>query len=160
MNNHDGTFREEALLAGSPSAGERRSAGGMGVGIGDYDLDGHIDIVRTHFQGQSTGLYHNNGKGEFEEVTARAGFSLERRFINWGTGMVDFDNDGYPDILIVSGTVYPELEHVYAKYPAHSPRLLFRNLGNGTFEEMGDEAGPGISAKAHEPRLRFRRLRQ
>jgi len=147
MNNHDGTFREEALVRGVALGSGGELMGGMGVGIGDYDLDGHLDLVKTHFQNQSTGLYHNNGKGEFDDVTAQAGLSPERRFINWGTGLVDFDNDGYPDLLIVSGTVYPELEHIYPKYPSLTPRLLFRNQGNGTFVELGEEAGPGISAK-------------
>jgi enediyne biosynthesis protein E4 len=146
MNNHDGTFREEALLRGVAVSGEGQELGGMGAAAGDYDLDGHIDLVRTHFQNQASGLYHNDGKGNFDDVTAKAGLGEETRFISWGTGIVDLDNDGHPDILVVTGTVYPELEHVYAKYPARSPRLLFRNQGNGTFVEMGPEAGPGITS--------------
>ncbi len=151
MNNHDGTFREEALERGVALGPGGDLMGGMGVGVGDYDLDGHIDLVKTHFQNQATGLYRNNGKAEFDDVSAAAGLSMERRFISWGTALVDLDNDGYPDILNVTGTVYPELERVYAKYPAHSPRILFRNQGNGRFVELGDEAGPGISAK-HQSR--------
>lgn len=151
MNNHDGTFREEALVRGVALGPGGDLMGGMGVGAGDYDLDGHIDLVKTHFQNQATGLYRNNGKAEFDDVAAEAGLSMERRFITWGTALVDLDNDGYPDILNVTGTVYPELEKVYAKYPAHSPRIVFRNLGNGKFAELGDEAGPGISAK-HQSR--------
>ncbi|HEY0795238.1 MAG TPA: CRTAC1 family protein [Acidisarcina sp.] len=145
MNNHDGTFREEALLRGVAVSGEGQELGGMGAGSGDYDLDGHIDLIRTHFQNQASGLYHNDGKGNFDDVTSKAGLGEETRFISWGTGIVDLDNDGHPDIVVVTGTVYPELEHVYAKYPARSPRLLFRNQGNGTFVEMGPEAGPGIT---------------
>ncbi len=148
LNNHDGTFREEALLRGIALGSGGELLGGMGVGVGDYNLDGHIDLVKTHFQNQSTGLYRNNGKAEFDDVTAQAGLNPERRFISWGTGLVDFDNDGYPDILIATGTVYPELERVYPnKYPAHSPRILYRNQRDGTFVELGDEAGPGISAR-------------
>jgi len=147
MNNHDGTFREEALLRGVALGSAGEPLGGMGVGIGDFDLDGHIDLVKTHFVNQATGLYHNNGKGEFEDYTFRAGLGGERRFSSWGTGLVDLDNDGYPDIFIVAGTVAPELEKVYAKYPAKNPRLVFRNQGNGTFVELGDEAGPAVASR-------------
>jgi enediyne biosynthesis protein E4 len=145
LNNHDGTFREEALLRGVALSSDGHVLAGMGVGVGDYDLDGHLDILKTHFQNQATGLYHNNGKGEFEDVTASAGLASERRFISWGTGLVDFDNDGHPDILVVTGTVYPELEKLNpAKFPARSPRIVFRNQGNGTFVEMGTEVGATI----------------
>jgi enediyne biosynthesis protein E4 len=147
LNNHDGTFREEALLRGVALASDGALLGGMGVGLGDYDLDGHLDIVKTHFQNQATGLYHNNGKGEFDDVTTQAGLNTERRFISWGTGLLDLDNDGYPDILVVTGTVYPELEHLYAKYPAKNPRLIFRNQGDGTFVELGNETGAAISER-------------
>jgi enediyne biosynthesis protein E4 len=80
-------------------------------------------------------------------MTAQAGFSPERRFISWGTGMVDFDNDGFPDIPVITGTVYPELEKVHPKYPRLSPRLMYRNQRDGKFLELGDEVGPGITAK-------------
>ena len=116
--------------------------------MGDYDLDGRLDVVKTHFQNQATGLYHNLGKGQFEDVTAQAGLATERRFISWGTSLVDLDNDGYPDILYVTGTVYPELEPVYPRYPRRGPRLVFRNQGNGRFVALdGEAAGPGISAR-------------
>jgi enediyne biosynthesis protein E4 len=147
MNNHDGTFREEGLLRGIALNSEGKEVAGMGVGIGDYDLDGRLDIVKTHFQNQATGLYHNLGKGEFEDVTSQAGLATERRFISWGACLSDLDNDGNPDIFLVTGTVYPELEPVYAKYPRRGPRLVFRNLGNGKFAELGEEAGPGVSAR-------------
>jgi hypothetical protein len=147
LNNHDGTFREEAMLRGVAVSRDGNLMGGMGVGIGDYDLDGHLDILKTHFVNQPAGLYHNNGKGEFEDVTMAAGLGGERRFSSWGTGLVDLDNDGYPDIFTVSGTVAPELEKVYAKYPARNPRLLFRNMRNGTFAAIGEEAGVTLSSK-------------
>lgn len=120
----------------------------MGLGVGDYDLDGHLDVAKTHFMFQATGLYHNDGKGEFDDVTSAAGLAAERRFISWGVGLVDLDNDGYPDIFAVTGTVYPELEAVYPdKFPRRGPRLVFRNLGNGKFAELGDEAGSAITAR-------------
>jgi len=147
MNNHDGTFREEGLLRGVALGSSGEPLGGMGVGVGDFDLDGHIDLVKTHFVNQANGLYRNNGKGEFDDLTFRAGLGGERRFSCWGTGLVDLDNDGYPDIFMVAGTVAPELERVYNKYPARNPRMVFRNQGNGTFVELGDEAGPAIASR-------------
>ncbi len=148
MNNRDGTFREEGMLRGVALGRSGEPMAGMGVGIGDYDLDGHIDLCKTHFHREATGLYRNNGKGDFEDVSARSGLFSESRFISWGTGMVDLDNDGYPDIFLVTGTVYPELERVYpVKYPARNPRIVFRNQGEGMFVELGEEAGPAIASR-------------
>ena len=146
LNNRDGTFREEAMLRGVAVSRDGTLLAGMGVAIGDLSLDGHLDIVKTHFVNQSTGVYHNNGKGEFEDVTLQAGLGGERRFVSWGVGIEDFDNDGHPDIFIASGTFAPELEKIYEKYPARNPRIIWRNQGNGTFTELGTEAGPGIAA--------------
>jgi len=147
MNNHDGTFREEALARGIALSGDGRQMGGMGVGVGDYNLDGHTDLVKTHYYNQPTGLYRNDGKGNFDDATTEAGLNKETRFVCFGAGIVDFDNDGYPDILLTSGTVYPEVARVSPRFPARSPRLLFRNQGDGTFVELsGADAGPGIDA--------------
>jgi hypothetical protein len=145
MNNRDGTFREEALARGVAVSGAGELSGGRGPGAGDSSLDGHLDLLKTHFINQATGLYRNDGKGTFDDVARAAGLANERRFICWGVGMADFDNDGFQDILVVNGSVYPELEAVYAKYPAKGPRLMFRNRGDGDFSMMGEEAGPGIA---------------
>ena len=134
--------------------------GGMGACVGDYNLDGHTDLVKTHFYNQATGLYRNDGKGNFDDVTIEAGLSRENRFVCFGAGLVDFDNDGYPDLLVTTGTVYPEVDRVSPKFPARSPRSLFRNQGDGTFVELGAEAGPGIDAPPLQPRRRLWRLRQ
>jgi hypothetical protein len=147
MNNHDGTFREEGLLRGIAVGSEGQNLGGMGIGPGDYDLDGHVDYVKTHFQDQSTGLYRNDGKGNFEDVSMKAGLGSETRFVSWGVGMVDLDNDGNPDIFIANGNVNPELERVHAKYPWRNPRLVYRNQGNGRFAELGADAGAAIAAR-------------
>jgi hypothetical protein len=147
MNNHDGTFREEALLRNVALSDDGKEMAGMGVGIGDYDCDGRLDIVRTHYMNQATGLYHNTGKGEFEDVTARSGLLRERRFVSWGTGLVDLDNDGYCDIFLVTGQVYPELEPVLPKYPRRGPRILFRNQGNGTFAALNDATEPALASR-------------
>jgi hypothetical protein len=145
MNNHDGTFREEALFRGLALSGEGRNMGGMGACAGDYNLDGHTDLVKTHFYNQATGLYRNDGHGNFDDVTIEAGLNKETRFVCFGVGLVDFDNDGYPDLFITSGSVYPEVAKVSPRFPARSPNLLFRNQGDGAFIELGPEAGPGIT---------------
>jgi enediyne biosynthesis protein E4 len=147
LNNHDGTFREEGLLRGVAVTAEGNENAGMGVGIGDYSLDGHLDLFKTHFQRQPSGLYHNSGKGDFDDVTTSSGIGIESRFVSWGAGIVDLDNDGYPDIFLVTGNVYPELEKIYPQLPYKGPRIVYRNLGRGRFEELIDEAGPGISAR-------------
>jgi enediyne biosynthesis protein E4 len=147
LNNHDGTFREEGLMRGVAISPDGEEMGGMGVGIGDYDLDGHLDILKTHFQLQASGLYRNDGKGNFEDQANPAGIGQERRYVAWGAGIVDLDNDGYPDIFWVTGNVYSELEKLNPKFPYKGPRILFRNRGDGTFARVGDEAGAAINAR-------------
>jgi hypothetical protein len=117
---------------------------GMGLGIGDYNLDGNLDILKTHFADDTAVLYRNDGKGNFEDVTNSVGLGVETRFISWGAGMFDLDNDGNPDLFWVTGSVYPEIEKILPNYPFKSQRILFRNLGNGKFEELTDQAGPAI----------------
>jgi hypothetical protein len=146
MNNHDGTFREEGVIRGVALSEDGEEQAGMGVGVGDYDLDGHLDLFKTHFSEDTNGLYHNDGKGNFVDVTRVARIGVENRYVGWGAGIVDLDNDGFPDIFMVTGSVYPELEKTMPQFPNKTPRVVFRNLGNGTFEEMLDEAGPGVSA--------------
>ena len=145
MNNHDGTFREEGVMRGVALSEDGMEQAGMGVGIGDYNLDGHLDLFKTHFIGDTPGFYRNDGKGNFDDVTRSVRVGVETRYTSWGTGMVDIDNDGYPDIFIVTGNVYPEVERVLPQYPYKTPRVLFRNLGDGTFEELTTQAGPGIT---------------
>jgi len=144
MNNHDGTFREEGVVRGVSLSDDGMEQAGMGVGIGDYDLDGHLDLFKTHFAEDANGLYHNDGKGSFDDVTRAARIAVETRYICWGAGMVDLDNDGHPDIFMVTGNVYPEVERKLPQYPNKSPRAVFRNLGNRTFEELGREAGSAV----------------
>ena len=151
MNNHDGTFREEGVVRGVALSDDGMEQAGMGVGVGDYDLDGHLDLFKTHFAEDANGLYHNDGKGNFDDVTRSSHIAVETRFICWGAGIVDLDNDGYPDLFMVSGNVYPEVERKLPQFPNKCPRSIFRNLGNRTFEELTVEAGPGITG-AHSSR--------
>jgi enediyne biosynthesis protein E4 len=145
-NQGDGTFREEGLQRGAALSEDGLEQAGMGLGVGDYDLDGSLDILKTHFSDDTNVLYRNDGKGNFDDFTLRAGLGVETRFVGWGAGIVDLDNDGHPDLFLVTGSVYPEIEQKVPAYPFRTPRLVFRNLGEGRFEELIDEAGPGVAA--------------
>jgi hypothetical protein len=146
MNNRDGTFREEGLLRGVSHNDDGLEQAGMGVGVGDYRLSGHLDILKTNFSEDTPVLYRNDGNANFTDVTRSSGIGIESSYTCWGAGIVDLDNDGYPDIFIVAGSVYPEVEKKLPQYPNKNPRILFRNMGNGTFEELSEQAGPGITA--------------
>jgi len=144
-NQHDGTFREEALERGVALSEDGLEQAGMGVAVGDYDLDGNLDIFKTNFADDTNVLYRNDGKGNFDDFTIRSGIGVETRYVGWGTGMVDLDNDGHPDLFVATGSVYPEVEKKVPAYPFRTPRLVFRNLGEGRFEELIEEAGSGVS---------------
>jgi hypothetical protein len=150
-NNHDGTFSDIGLESGVALNEDGMEQAGMGLGVGDYALTGSLDILKTHFADDTAVLYRNDGKGGFEDVTNSSGLGVETRYISWGAGMFDFDNDGHPDLFWVTGSVYPEVEKVLPNYPFKSSRILFRNLKNGRFEELLEQAGPGVIA-AHASR--------
>ncbi len=145
-NQHNGTFLEEGVERGVGLSNDGMEQAGMGVAVGDFNLDGNLDIFKTHFSDDTSVLYQNDSGGNFTDVTIGAGLAVETRYISWGTGFADFDNDGWPDLAVVTGSVYPEVEARFPEYPLKTPRIIFRNLGNGKFEELIDEAGPGISA--------------
>ena len=145
MNNRDGTFREEGVLRGVALSDDGTEQAGMGVGIGDYDLDGHLDLFKTHFADDANVLYRNDGKGNFDDVTRTSRVGVETRYVCWGAGIVDLDNDGHPDLFFVTGNVYPEVERKLPQYANKTPRAVFRNLGNHTFEELIEVAGPGVA---------------
>ena len=145
-NNHDGTFTEEALERGCAVSEDGAEQAGMGIGIGDYDLDGSLDLFKTHFFDDTNVLYQNDGEGYFEDMTNRSGLGVETRYVGWGAGIVDLDNNGLPDIFFVTGSVYPQVAREIEAYSYATPRVIFRNLGNGKFEELLDQGGTGISA--------------
>ncbi len=146
MNNRDGTFREEGLPRGAALSEDGMEQAGMGLGIGDANLDGSLDIFKTHFADDTHVLYLNDGKGNFDDNTARSGLGVETRYVGWGAGIADLDNDGLPDLFAVTGGVYPEVERSLPAYAFKTPRLIFRNLGEARFEELIEDAGPGIAA--------------
>jgi hypothetical protein len=145
-NQRNGTFSENGAEQGLAFSVDGAEQAGMGVAVGDYNLDGKLDIFKTHFSDDTNVLYRNDGAAGFSDVTIASGFGVETRYICWGTGFADFDNDGWPDLAVVTGSVYPEVEAEFPEYPLKTPRFIFRNLGNGKFEELIEEAGPGIAA--------------
>ncbi|MGA3043500.1 MAG: CRTAC1 family protein, partial [Bryobacteraceae bacterium] len=150
-NRRDGSFIEQGLELGLAVNEDGTEQAGMGLGLGDFDTDGALDLLKTHFSGDTSVLYRNIGRGGFEDVTLRAGLGVETRYVGWGAGIQDFDNDGLPDLFWATGSVYPEVEKAHPDYPYKTPRVLFRNLGNGRFEELVSAAGPAI-AEAHSSR--------
>jgi hypothetical protein len=145
-NNGDGTFREVGLLSGVALNQDGNPQAGMGLGIGDYNLDGSLDIFKTHFCDDVPALLRYQRNGYFEDVTIPAGLGVETRFVGWGAGIVDLDNDGLPDLFMAAGGIFPEVVRQLRNYPLEMPRVIFRNLGGGRFEELLDSAGPGIAA--------------
>ena len=121
----------------------------MGVGVGDFDNDGQLDIVKTNFAGDYPNLYRNTGEGIFEDVVMRAGLAVNPQYVGWGVAFADLDNDGLSDILQVNGHVYPELDSGPRKTQEsyRNPRLVYRNLGEGRFEDVSAQAGPGIAER-------------
>jgi hypothetical protein len=147
-NKHDGTFEEIGMQNGCACSEEGREQAGMGVGVGDYDCDGWLDIFKTNFEGDTCNLYHNNGDGSFTDVGLVAGTTPNNTlYVNWGAGFVDYDNDGWPDILYVTGHPYPEVEGAGIGSFYKSPRIVFHNLGNGKFQDVSTDMGPGIAER-------------
>jgi hypothetical protein len=144
-NNHDGTFTDVGLEAGVALNEDGHEQAGMGVAVGDFNLDGRLDILKTHFADDTSVLYRNGGETNFDDVTITTGLGVETRYISWGAGMPDLDNDGNPDLFIVTGGVYPEVAAKLPRYGMKTPPVLFRNLGSGRFEEMLEGGGPAIS---------------
>jgi hypothetical protein len=146
-NSHDGTFTEEGIERGLALNPDGMEQAGMGLAVADFNGDGILDVLKTHFADDTPGLYQGRGKGQFEEVTVKAGLAVETRYVSWGAAMPDLDNDGLPDIFIATGNVYPDTERTLPAYPYRTPALLFRNLGGGRFEELGPEAGPAMGER-------------
>ncbi|MBV8864259.1 MAG: CRTAC1 family protein [Acidobacteriaceae bacterium] len=143
-NNHDGTFTDVALEWGVAFGADGKTQAGMGVSAADIYGNGKLDIVKTNFAGDASSLYRNLGGGNFEDVTFQAGLGRNTRFLGWGACFFDFDNDGWPDILTCNGHVYPEVREKASESGYRERKVLYHNLGNGKFEDVSLEAGPGI----------------
>jgi hypothetical protein len=145
QNKKNGQFEDIALEAGCALSPDGKPQAGMGISAADYDLDGNLDLVKTNFAGDTPSLYHNLGDATFEDSTFTAGLGAHTQYLGWGCGFFDFDNDGWPDILICDGHVYPEVEQLKTEAAYAQRKLLYRNLRNGRFEDVSLLAGPGIS---------------
>jgi hypothetical protein len=145
-NNRDGTFTDVAITAGAAFNEDGRAQAGMGSTVADYNNDGKLDIFKTNFSDDTATLYRNNGNGTFDDVTYPAGLGLNTKYLGWGAMFFDFDNDGWPDLLLVNGHVYPEVDTQHLGSTFQEPRILYRNNGNGTFTDISADAGPGITA--------------
>ena len=146
QNKKNGKFEDIAIEAGCALSADGKPQAGMGISAADYDLDGNLDIVKTNFAGDTPSLYHNLGGANFEDATYSGGLGRYTQYLGWGCGFFDFDNDGWPDILICNGHVYPEVEQLRTEAGYPQRKLLYRNLRNGRFEDISEKAGPGISA--------------
>jgi enediyne biosynthesis protein E4 len=146
-NNHDRTFREIAVPAGCAFDENGVALSGMGVAVADYDGDGWLDIVRTNFSEQVTTLYHNFGNGAFDDSGIKAGLGINRKYLGFGVGFFDFDNDGWKDLFLANGHVYSQIAGRKLHVSYREPKVLYRNLGNGRFEDVSSKAGPGIAAE-------------
>ncbi|HEY4739349.1 MAG TPA: CRTAC1 family protein [Candidatus Acidoferrales bacterium] len=144
-NNRDGTFTDVAVISGAAFNEDGREQAGMGSTIGDFNGDGRLDIFKTNFSDDTSTLYRNNGDGTFDDVTVAAGLGLHTQYLGWGTMFLDFDNDGWPDLLLVNGHVYPEVDSQHLGSNFKEPRILYHNNGNGTFSDISETAGQAIT---------------
>ena len=144
-NNHDGTFTDTAAESGVALNDDGREQAGMGSTIGDYDGDGHLDIMKTNFSDDTSTLYRNNGDHFFSDETYAAGIGVNTQYLGWGVMFMDIDNDGWLDLLLVNGHVYPEVDSGNMGSAYREPRVLYWNLGKGKFKDISKDSGPGIT---------------
>lgn len=146
-NNHDGTFTDVAVMAGCAYNDDGHEQAGMGLAVADYDCDGWFDIFKTNFADDTCNLYHNNGDGTFTDLSFNSGVGINNIYVGWGCGFIDYDNDGWSDIIQINGHVYPEIDKYNFGETFKNPRLVYKNLGNGKFQDVSAQMGPGITAR-------------
>jgi enediyne biosynthesis protein E4 len=144
-NNHDGTFTDIGVKAGCAYSQDGKPQAGMGVAIGDYDHNGTMDIFKTNFAGDTSTLYANSGDGLCDDRTFAAGIGMNTRWLGWGTSFVDLDNDGWLDLVLVNGHVYPEVRQVKTEAGYEQRKVVYRNLGNGRFGDITEQLGPPMT---------------
>jgi hypothetical protein len=147
INKGHAKFEEEAVMRGVAFDQNGKAMSGMGVAAGDYAGDGHISIFRTNFSDEFETLYRNLGNGNFDDVTLDAGLGQNTRYVGWGTGFFDFNNDGWKDLLLVNGHVFPEVESLHIDIHYKDRAILYENLGGGRFRDISEHAGPALMEK-------------
>jgi enediyne biosynthesis protein E4 len=146
INKGDGTFEEMGYPSGFALNENGREQAGMGLGVGDYDNDGRVDFYVTNFSDDSNTLYHNDGGGNFTDVTFQSGHGeVTIPFLGWGTSFIDYDNDGWKDVLVANGHVYPAVDDYQWGTSFAQQLLLFRNLGTGKFSRVGAAPNSGLA---------------
>jgi len=143
-NNRNGTFTDTASDVGVAFNEDGREQAGMGSTAADYDGDGRLDLFKTNFSDDTSTLYHANSDGTFSDVTFPAGLGINTDALGWGAMFADVDNDGWPDLLLVNGHVYPEVDSAHLGADFRERRLLYYNLGNGKFRDISKDSGPGL----------------
>jgi enediyne biosynthesis protein E4 len=151
INKGGGRFEEEGVLRGVAFDQNGKALSGMGVDSADYAGDGHAGIFRSNFSDEFETLYRNRGKGNFDDVTLEAGLGANTRYVGWGAGFFDFDNDGWKDLLLVNGHAFPEVEKLHIDIHYKDRAILYRNQANGKFRDVSDDAGPAL-AERHSAR--------
>ncbi len=147
LNKHDGTFEEAGVSTALAYDEEGHEQSGMGATAADYDHNGFLDIAKTNFADDMPNLYMNHDGGIFTDVTIKAGLGVHTDLVSWGVGFLDVDNDGWKDLLIVNGHVYPDIDARHVGQTFRQPRLLYWNRRDGQFFDMSANAGPGIEAR-------------
>jgi len=148
LNNTDGTFKDVAVGAGCAYSQDGKPQAGMGVAVGDYDRNGTVDLFKTNFAGDTSTLYANDGKGSCDDRTFAAGIGLNTRWLGWGVGFLDLDNDGWLDLFLVNGHVYPEVQRVQTEAGYTQRKIVYRNLGNGRFQDVSERLGSPVTTPA------------
>ena len=144
-NNRDGTFTDIGVTAGCAYSQDGKPQAGMGIAVGDYDRNGTMDIFKTNFAGDTSTLYANTGDGLCEDRTFAGGIGLNTRWLGWGVGFLDLDGDGWLDLFLVNGHVYPEVERIKTEAGYKQRKVVYQNLRNGRFADVTEQLGPPVT---------------
>ena len=144
-NNRDGTFSDIGTTAGCAYSQDGKAQAGMGLAIGDYDRNGTMDVFKTNFAGDTSTLYANTGDGLCEDRTFASGIGVNTRWLGWGVGFLDLDADGWLDLFLVNGHVYPEVSALETEAGYMQPKVVYRNLRNGRFADITAALGPPVT---------------